>query len=258
MLWQRVSDWDERTDERRLEALLQTLVGLLRIDDGVPSIALGTLPSVTDTLGTCAFPLCIWLGEANLCDRMTVKTTRAVLTLAEGALRLPADARADAAQYHALRARLLPVVFSAHPRSTDAVPRTLHKIMHGLDAYGMVSSVLASVRSDGLLSIHAEIDSTADTTKYGIHPRSHSASLDSARATLQVVRKGGSARAWELPVHRAAPQDAVVLPWEGCPSDGAALSAWWEFVAPGGNLFVPNAAFLFVDIRSRFDGRWWM
>ena len=84
MLWQRVADWDERSDKLRLEALLQALVGLLRIDFGVPSIALGTLPSVTDALGTCAFPLCIWLREANLCDRMTVKTPRAVLALAQG------------------------------------------------------------------------------------------------------------------------------------------------------------------------------
>ena len=92
MLWQRVSDWEDLSDEMRLEALLQALVGLLRINFGVPSIALGTLPSVTNTLGTCAFPLCIWLGEANLCDRMTVKSTRAVLALAQGALGLPADA----------------------------------------------------------------------------------------------------------------------------------------------------------------------
>ena len=82
MLWQRVSDWEDLSDEMRLEALLQALVGLLRINFGVPSIA----------LGTCAFPLCIWLGEANLCDRMTVKSTRAVLALAQGALGLPADA----------------------------------------------------------------------------------------------------------------------------------------------------------------------
>jgi len=39
-----------------------------------------------------------------------------------------------------LRARLLPVVFIAHPRSADAVPRTLHKIMLGLDSYEVLVS----------------------------------------------------------------------------------------------------------------------
>ena len=183
---------------------------------------------------------------------------------------MPADARTDAAQYEALRARLMPVVFSAHPRSADAIPRTLHKIMHGLDSYEVLESVLASVCGNGHLSIHAEINSTANTAKYGIHPQSHTASLALVqstephatagpihRATLPVVRKGGSARAWELPVHRDAPRDAAVLPWEGCPCDEPDLRDWWQFTAPGGSLFVPNAAFLLVDIRSRFDHRWW-
>ena len=258
MLWQLITDWDERSEDSRLEALLQKLVGLLRIDIGVPSIALGTLPSVTDKLGACAFPLCIWLGEANLCDRMTVKTTRAVLMLAQGALGLPAGARTDAAQYEALRTRLLPVVFTAQPRSADAVPRTLHKIMHGLDSYEMVSSALASVREDGCLRIHVEPNPAADTATYGIHPRSHTASLDAARAKLQVTRMGSSTRAWELQMHHEAPRGAAVLPWEGLPRDGAALCDWWQFDGPdGSSFFIPNAAFLLVDIQSRCDARWW-
>ena len=55
----------------------------------------------------------------------------------------------------------------------------------------MLESVLASVCDDGHLSIRAEINSTADTAKYGIHPQSHTASL----ALVQSAEPCGHAHA---------------------------------------------------------------
>ena len=72
MLWQQVSDWEERSDDLRLEALLQSMASVLRTK-GVPAITLGYAPVFTSSRGSCDEPFAVRMAidGANLCDLLT-------------------------------------------------------------------------------------------------------------------------------------------------------------------------------------------
>jgi len=168
MLWQLTIDWDERTDERRLEALLGSLVGVLRTE-GQPCIALGSSVGFTSATGSCNEPLCVFLDDTNVCARMTLKTTRALLLVAEGALRMPAAQRLLPESYQQLLSSLLPIALVVQPRTTDAIPRTLHCILAGLDAYEAINALLVTAcPATGDVQLRAILDPTR-ATKYAAY-----------------------------------------------------------------------------------------
>lgn len=293
MLWQLDARWDAKSDEERLEGLLTSLAALLR-SDGVPSIALDAPPFPSRRRGVCDTPLCIWLGETNLCDRMTVKTTRALLALVEGALALPPPDRLQADAYGPVRAACVPLAAVVRPLRTGAVPRTLHNILRSLDAYEVVVSVFVTMRADGCICIHALVDPAADAQKYGLQPAQHEAVVDFAAGSLRLSGKRNApsrsrsymtrpspTRVWSVLAHRAPPPQAPVRTWRGRMScsggsgsrrgggeaaaapesepKGESMALWWRFEArPGGEaIYAPNAAHLTVDLLSRFEPSWW-
>ena len=291
MLWQLTADWDERTDERRLEALLRALVSVLRTE-GSPCIALGCPVRFTNASGPCDEPLCILLDEINVCERMTLKTTRALLVIVEGGLRLPAAQRLLPESYQRLLSARLPIATAARPRAVDVIPRTLHHILAGLDAYEPIYALMATtdpVTTD--VRLHAILDPSASAVKYGLHPARHQlVGIGCGPTGMNWVRLGYSARShvgeailapttrtrvWSVWAHAEAPAGARVVPWldavarcsagagaRGVPkawTEGDAnMALWWKFDAPSGCLFVPNAAHLTVDLSSRFEPSSWL
>ena len=118
--------------------------------------------SFTSSAATeCNEPLCVLLGETNVCARMTLKTTRALLVVAEGALRMPAAQRLLPESYPQLLSSLLPVAVVVQPRTADAIPRTLHRILAGLDAYEAVHALLVTAcPATGDLKLRVALDPT--------------------------------------------------------------------------------------------------
>ena len=300
MLWQLCADWDDRSDAMRLKGLLTSFAAVLRTRS-TPCIALGC-PVACATVraaSTCEAPLCILLDglstdlstgglecaeglrlgtaahrfAANLCERMCIKTTRALLMTVEYALSLPVKQRLLPKSYEAMRESLLPVAAVVHPRTPDAVPRTLHRILRGIDSYEVVETVLASVcPHSGAVRLHVRVDPFVSATKYGLHPKRHElvdVRCERGGCWLRLRYSGDAAkssRVWALHAHASTPVGATVHPWpqhkesSTTPVEGPEIGAWWRFEAPsaaGGCVHVPNVAHLEVDLSSRFESRWW-
>ena len=241
------------------------MVCILRTD-GVPCIALGSAPVFTASRSRCDMPLCVWLDDVNLCPRMTVKTTRSLLLLIESALQLPADRRLSFDACGVARPMLLPVVAMVRPRTIDAIPRTLHRILAGLDEYEVIFAVHATrCPQSAAVHMHAMIDPAQDALKYGMHPSRHTVVVDADARCIRLQRRSSClpSKAWEVLAHDVAPPGVLVLSWVehkngSCSSEGESLATWWRFETPdGGFLFTPNAAFLTIDMMSRFEPSWW-
>ena len=292
MLWQLTADWDQLTEVSRLEALLGSLISVLRTE-GKPSIALGCPVRFTRTAGRCDEPLCVMLGATNVCERMSLKTTRALLIIAEGTLRLPAVQRLLPESHRRLLSSLLPIAAVAQPRSSDAIPRTLHRILSRLDGYEPVYALLVTIcPATGSVRLHAILDSSTSAAKYGLHPTRHllievdddgpAAGMCRVRLRHSLEKSSGAAttrssRVWFIWAQAEAPAGARVVAWRdamahsgGGTRSGAggkdyelvsdiSMAAWWQLEAPSGKCaFAPNAAYLALDLSSRFEPRWWI
>jgi hypothetical protein len=67
-------------------------------------------------------------------------------------------------------------------------------------------------------------------------------------------------------VHGEAPPDVTVLSWathqshqkpDTC-SENESMAVWWRFDTPDNQYFAPNAAYLTIDLLSRFESSWWV
>ena len=129
--------------------------------------------------------------------------------------------------------------------SVSVVACGLHSAIRTLDGHPLVESVHVRRQDDLVVEIFVSLDGCADATRYGFHSGDTITSV--SESLVEVERRG---KTWPLMRTHGTPTVRGI-------DDCTTVRDTIEFATEGGNVCVPNAPYLTVDVLRCFSHKEW-